>query len=90
MSKLFSARVQIFGPVAANRAAPLCAVHKIVFKALLEVVRSQDVITPAALRQMQVCVCAYVCVCDYVCTCVPDQMLPTANSSCSLGHVFIY
>ena len=37
LSKLFTARVQIYGPVAGSRSAPLVAVHKIVFRALIEV-----------------------------------------------------
>lgn len=53
MSRLFASRVTIFGGVTANRGAPLSAVHRIVFKSLLEHVRSIDRLTPAALRHVQ-------------------------------------
>ncbi len=58
MARLFAARVQIFGPVAPQRAAPLAAVHRIAFKAALEGVRALGELNPAALRQLQVDVCA--------------------------------
>jgi hypothetical protein len=61
MSRLFTQRIQIFGPILPSRAAPLGAVHRIVFKGLLESVRVSPVLSPTALRQVQVDVAALRC-----------------------------